>query len=165
MGYAGNSEPSFIFPTVIATNETAGSLTGGSKTTGVEDLNFSIGDEAIANSQTMQAYYPVRHGLVDNWTHMEKYVLSLLFGCFLERRESNFALEILGANMCIYSCLFVLSGSGRCPSSSTSALSLRITTFCWYVLASILRMSCRAVSLALAPALQLGGLQLAISKF
>jgi actin-related protein len=83
MGYAGNSEPSFIFPTVIATNETAGSLTGGSKTTGVEDLNFSIGDEAIANSQTMQAYYPVRHGLVDNWTHMEKYVLSLLVVAFL----------------------------------------------------------------------------------
>lgn len=74
MGYAGNSEPSYIFPTTIATNETAGSLTGGSKTTGLEDLNYFVGDEAMAASQSMQVYYPIRHGLVDNWTHMEKFV-------------------------------------------------------------------------------------------
>jgi actin-related protein 3 len=73
MGYAGNSEPSYIIPTVIASAEegkTTGS--GSSNPTGIEDLNFMIGDDAL-NNKTYQIYYPVRHGLVDNWTHMEKF--------------------------------------------------------------------------------------------
>ena len=73
MGYAANNEPSYIFPTVIATNEGVGSLTGtGGSSMGAEDLNFHIGDDAHANSKSYGLNYPVRHGLVDNWTHMEK---------------------------------------------------------------------------------------------
>jgi actin-related protein 3 len=73
MGYAGNSEPSYIIPTVIASAE-EGKATGSasSNPTGIEDLNFLIGDDAL-NNKTYQIYYPVRHGLVDNWTHMEKF--------------------------------------------------------------------------------------------
>jgi len=71
MGYAGNSEPSYIVPTVIASNEDSKSVATTSKE-GIEDLNYYIGDDAI-NSKTFQIYYPVRHGLVDNWTHMEKF--------------------------------------------------------------------------------------------
>ena len=68
--FAGNSEPSFVFPTVIATRQSAG--TGGStqggaggkapppvagkpshlaSKRGIEDLDFFIGDEAVANSK------------------------------------------------------------------------------------------------------------------
>lgn len=68
MGYAGNSLPSYIVPTVIASNEQVGTAAS----QGVDDLMFLIGDDAITSKQ-YQINYPVRHGLVDNWTHMEKY--------------------------------------------------------------------------------------------
>jgi len=43
------------------------------KNTGnVDDLDFFIGDEAIANSKTYTLNYPVRKGQVDNWTQMEQ---------------------------------------------------------------------------------------------
>jgi len=41
------------------------------KKKGVEDLDFFIGDEALANSRTYDIFYPVRHGQIENWTHME----------------------------------------------------------------------------------------------
>ena len=34
------------------------------KPTGLEDLDFHIGHEAIANSATYSVNYPVRHGMV-----------------------------------------------------------------------------------------------------
>jgi actin-related protein 3 len=69
-GFAGNSEPSFVFPTVIATREASSSSTnsgasGGGRgpppiagkpghlasKRGIEDLDFYIGDEAVAHSK------------------------------------------------------------------------------------------------------------------
>lgn len=73
LGFAGNDSPSFVFPTAIATKGAAGTggtgsgrpavankpsfLTGGagpsshlSAKRGTEDLDFFIGDEAIAAS-------------------------------------------------------------------------------------------------------------------
>lgn len=67
--FAGNSEPSFVFPTVIATHQTASASTTSSSGSGrapppvagkpshlaskrgIEDLDFYIGDEAVANSK------------------------------------------------------------------------------------------------------------------
>jgi len=68
--FAGNSEPSFVFPTVIATRQSntqasSGSGSGGGRAPppvagkpghlaskrGIEDLDFFIGDEAVANSK------------------------------------------------------------------------------------------------------------------
>lgn len=50
MGYAGNSEPQFILPSAIAIKETAGVGDKASRRlgSGVEDLNFYIGDEALS---------------------------------------------------------------------------------------------------------------------
>lgn len=80
MGYAGNTEPQFIIPSALALpNADGGSGTvkaGGksaAQTKGIEDLDFYIGDEAMDISHTYQIRYPVRHGQVDNWTHMEQY--------------------------------------------------------------------------------------------
>ncbi|KAJ3357227.1 Actin- protein 3 [Entophlyctis luteolus] len=93
MGYAGNNDPQFIIPTVIATREGPGSSaasTGGgisgaggaaskqassniASKRGIEDLDFFIGDEAAANAHSHAANYPVRHGQVENWDHMEKF--------------------------------------------------------------------------------------------
>lgn len=68
MGYAGNSEPQFIIPTAIATS-TKSNL----KSKGIEDLDFYIGDEALANAKSYQVTYPIRHGQIENWDAMEKY--------------------------------------------------------------------------------------------
>lgn len=69
MGYAGNCEPQYIVPTVVATRALKG---GASTVDGVEDLDFHIGNEALAHSSTHQINYPIRHGLVENWDNMER---------------------------------------------------------------------------------------------
>lgn len=58
LGFAGNDSPSFIFPTVIATRQSGPSGRAGARTVssggnlsqkrGTEDLDFFIGDEALA---------------------------------------------------------------------------------------------------------------------
>merc|ERR1712096_261546 len=78
MGYAGNVEPNYIIPTVIATNENAGGGGGirggggGVKKHGINDLDFFIGDDALKHSKSYSTTYPVRHGMVDNWDYMER---------------------------------------------------------------------------------------------
>jgi len=70
MGYAGNCEPQYIVPTVVASR----AQMGGQEATvdGVDDLDFYIGNEALAHSTTHQINYPIRHGLVENWDNMER---------------------------------------------------------------------------------------------
>lgn len=68
MGFAGNSEPSHIIPTAVASNDEKNVGKGHN----IDDLDFYIGDEALARSKAYQVYYPVRKGEVDNWSHMEK---------------------------------------------------------------------------------------------
>ncbi|KAH8085568.1 hypothetical protein JL720_7555 [Aureococcus anophagefferens] len=70
MGYAGNCEPQYIVPTVVASR----ALKGGQEATidGVDDLDFYIGNEALAHSTTHQINYPIRHGMVENWDNMER---------------------------------------------------------------------------------------------
>lgn len=92
MGYAGNSEPSYIFPTLIATND---NVTGGpSSSQGADDLNFHIGDDGVANSKSYATHYPVRHGLVDNWTHMEKFWQMSIFKYLRAEPEDHYFLLV-----------------------------------------------------------------------
>ena len=81
MGFAGiKNHPQYVFPTVIGTRE--GNADRGnnlSSKRGIEDLNFYIGDEAIANSKTYSLNYPIRHGQVDNWDLMEKFYQASIF--------------------------------------------------------------------------------------
>lgn len=69
MGYAGNVEPQYIVPTVIASQASKG--VEGIRD-GLDDLDFYIGEEAMQHSTTHQINYPIRHGLVENWDHMER---------------------------------------------------------------------------------------------
>jgi actin-related protein 3 len=78
MGFAGNCEPSWIIPSVIATPSEKQSLgTGAAKSTGakkgIADLDFFIGEEAYQYSKTYQLQNPIKHGVVDNWTLMEQF--------------------------------------------------------------------------------------------
>jgi len=99
MGYAGNCEPNFIIPSVIATNDaaTTKAAAGGAapKTSGVkkiDDLDFFIGDEALAMSRVYQCQNPIRHGQVDNWTNMEKFWEHCIFRYLRAEPEDHYFL-------------------------------------------------------------------------
>lgn len=77
MGFAGNVEPCFMTPTVVAVNESFlnQSKSSSSKanwlaqhSAGVmADLDFFIGDEALSRSRSSSTYnlsYPISHGQV-----------------------------------------------------------------------------------------------------
>jgi len=70
MGYAGNSEPNWIIPSVIACHDQNVNQSKG--IVGVADLDFHIGDDAMAQSHVYGINYPVRKGQVDNWGQMER---------------------------------------------------------------------------------------------
>jgi len=60
---------------------------------GVEDLDFWIGDEAMARTNEYTVNYPIRHGIVENWDSMERYWQRCMFD-FLrcDPEEHNFLL-------------------------------------------------------------------------
>ncbi|KAL1405245.1 Actin-related protein 3 [Vanrija albida] len=113
MGFAGNSEPSFVFPTVIATHQTSGGSSSSSNAAprggrapppvagkpshlaskrGIEDLDFYIGDEAVANSKTYSLHYPIRHGMIDNWDQMERFWEQSIFKYLRAEPEDHYVL-------------------------------------------------------------------------
>ncbi|OAY65340.1 actin-related protein 3-like [Ananas comosus] len=85
LGFSGNSEPSFVIPTVVAVNESflnqsdicrnenwAAQYNAGI----MADLDFFIGEEALSQFRSSGLYnlhHPINHGLVDNWDTMEKF--------------------------------------------------------------------------------------------
>ncbi|XP_006338881.1 actin-related protein 3-like isoform X2 [Solanum tuberosum] len=92
IGFAGNVEPCFILPTVVAANESfvnqPRALTKNSNwlaqhSAGVmADLDFFIGDEALTRSKSSSNYnltYPIEHGQVDNWDSMERFWQQCIF--------------------------------------------------------------------------------------
>jgi actin-related protein 3 len=99
LGYAANKDPQFIFPSAIAIKESArvGDQNARRVTKGVEDLDFFIGDEAFdasgyavkvsfslsidASRLTLSSFlqYPVRHGIVEDWDLMERFLEQCIF--------------------------------------------------------------------------------------
>jgi len=92
MGFAGNTEPQYIVPTVISTQEGKGSQKAATQKKGIEDLDFFIGDEALSYSKTYDTFYPVRHGQVENWTHMEYFWEHCIFKYLRCEPEDHFFL-------------------------------------------------------------------------
>eukprot|EP00056_Hartaetosiga_gracilis_P000169 m.36555 g.36555 ORF g.36555 m.36555 type:complete len:412 (+) comp10097_c0_seq2:198-1433(+) len=86
LGFAGNSEPAFIFPSAIGVRETIGR-----STRGVEDLDFYIGDDAM-NTPGYATKYPVRHGVVEDWDLMEKYMEQAIFKYLRAEPEDHYFL-------------------------------------------------------------------------
>uniref|UniRef100_A0AC35FKE9 Actin-related protein 3 n=1 Tax=Panagrolaimus sp. PS1159 TaxID=55785 RepID=A0AC35FKE9_9BILA len=87
LGFAGNNEPQFIIPTAIAVKEDKNpeggmqglSIRGGPGAT-IPDLDFYIGDDALSpQASTYSVKYPIRHGIVDDWSLMEKYMERSIF--------------------------------------------------------------------------------------
>ena len=88
MGYAGNSEPSYIFPTMIATKDNPDGTVG----EGVEDLDCYIGDQAVENQKSYATAWPIRHGLIENFTHMEKFWQQSIFKYLRAEPEDHYVL-------------------------------------------------------------------------
>ncbi|KZP00617.1 actin-related protein Arp3 [Calocera viscosa TUFC12733] len=105
IGFAGNSDPSFVFPTAIATRENQVSAAGGGSRApsipskpghlaskrGIEDLDFYIGDEAFSKPG-YGVHYPIRHGLIENWDHMERYWEQSIFKYLRAEPEDHYFL-------------------------------------------------------------------------
>ena len=78
VGFAGNVEPCFILPTVVAINDSFVNQSRSSSkgnwsaqySAGVmADLDFFIGDDAISRSRSSSTYnlsYPIQHGQVNS---------------------------------------------------------------------------------------------------
>ncbi|ODV80162.1 Actin/actin-like protein [Suhomyces tanzawaensis NRRL Y-17324] len=90
LGFAGNDSPSFVFPTAIATSSSSSkntkSTSGGSASflsskRGLEDLDFYIGNEALnaASGPNYNLSYPIRHGQIEDWDHMERFWENSIF--------------------------------------------------------------------------------------
>ncbi|RHW70174.1 actin related protein 3 [Trypanosoma brucei equiperdum] len=68
MGYAGNEEPTYIIPTAYADNEASRRRSHDV----FSDLDFYVGDEALAHSSSCNLYHPIKHGIVEDWDKMER---------------------------------------------------------------------------------------------
>jgi len=90
MGYAGNTEPQFIIPSCIAIKESAkvGDHRLGK---GVEDLDFFIGDEAV-EAPNYATKWPIRHGIVDDWDLMERFMEQAIFKYLRAEPEDHYFL-------------------------------------------------------------------------
>lgn len=99
LGFAGNTEPQYIFPSTIATREKE---EVSSKRKGVEDLDFYIGDECMKpNTKKGEQKvprpgygirYPLKHGVVDNWDLMEKFLEHVIFRHLRSEPEDHYFL-------------------------------------------------------------------------
>jgi len=89
MGYAGNMNPSYIIPTVVGSDEKAGAEPSRGK---MDDLDFYVGDEAVARSRHLQLNYPIRHGLIENWTNMERLWQRCIYDYLRAEPEDHYVL-------------------------------------------------------------------------
>ncbi|KAK2708314.1 hypothetical protein QYM36_014054 [Artemia franciscana] len=93
IGFADNKEPQFIIPSAIAIKESAkvGDQASRRLAKGVEDLDFYIGDEAI-DATGYSVKYPVRHGLVEDWDLMERFLSQCIFKYLRAEPEDHYFL-------------------------------------------------------------------------
>uniref|UniRef100_G1M8Z2 Actin related protein 3 n=1 Tax=Ailuropoda melanoleuca TaxID=9646 RepID=G1M8Z2_AILME len=93
LGYAGNTEPQFIIPSCIAIKESAkvGDQAQRRVMKGVDDLDFFIGDEAI-EKPTYATKWPIRHGIVEDWDLMERFMEQVIFKYLRAEPEDHYFL-------------------------------------------------------------------------
>ena len=93
LGFAGNTEPQYIFPSSIAVRESAkvGDAAARRVTKGVDDLDFYIGDDA-SEKPGYAVKYPIRHGVVEDWDLMERFYEQCIFKYMRAEPEDHFFL-------------------------------------------------------------------------
>lgn len=93
LGFAGNTEPAYIFPSGIGIKEKAGIGDKAQQrvTKGVDDLDFYIGDEAESKPGYAMKY-PIRHGVVEDWDLMERFYEQVIFKYLRAEPEDHYFL-------------------------------------------------------------------------
>ncbi|KAL5969268.1 Actin-related protein 3B [Taenia solium] len=96
IGYAGNMQPQCIIPSCIAVKEYGkiGNREARRLGTGLDDLNFFIGDEAIAadGKNDFSLKWPIRHGIIEDWDLMQRYMERVIFGVLRAEPEDHYFL-------------------------------------------------------------------------
>ncbi|SCV00136.1 LAMI_0G03114g1_1 [Lachancea mirantina] len=89
--FFGNSTSATSFNDLAASSLLSNNLAG---KRGTEDLDFYIGNEALAASQgpSYSLSYPIRHGQVENWDHMERFWENSIFKYLRTEPEDHFFL-------------------------------------------------------------------------
>ena len=126
LGFASNSEPSFVLPTCVSvdfddhhqnrrdaiqnatgrtppggtnrrhTNNTTNTPFFSNATTeshrSLSDLNYSIGDDALARIHSKTIKWPISNGVVNDWTSMEKFWQTSVLGLLRVDPEEHYFL-------------------------------------------------------------------------
>ena len=71
-GFAGESGPTFSFPSVVGRPKNAGIMVG------ADHKDYYVGSQAVEKRGVLKLNYPIEHGLVADWDDLEK----LLDHCF-----------------------------------------------------------------------------------
>lgn len=89
--YFGNSLSTTAFDNSAFSSLLSNNLSG---KRGTEDLDFYIGNEAIVASQgpSYSLNYPIKHGQVENWDHMERFWENSIFKYLRTEPEDHFFL-------------------------------------------------------------------------
>ena len=57
-------------------------------------MDFYIGDEALSQAKTMALNYPIRHGQINNWDHMERFWEQSIFKYLRCEPEDHYFLMV-----------------------------------------------------------------------
>lgn len=93
MGGSGSGRPAVANKPSFLTGG-AGPSSSLSAKRGTEDLDFFIGDEAISAGQGpgYGVNYPIRHGQIENWDHMERFWSNSMFKYLRVEPEDHYFL-------------------------------------------------------------------------
>lgn len=96
IGYAANVQPQCIIPSCIAVKEYGkiGNRESRRLGTGLDDLNFFIGDEAIEvdGKNEYSLKWPIRHGIIEDWDLMQRYMEQVIFKVLRAEPEDHYFL-------------------------------------------------------------------------
>jgi hypothetical protein len=139
MGFAGNVEPCFITPTVVAVNDSSTAQTPAARgahkgnwlaqhSAGVmADLDFYIGEEALARSRASSTYslsYPIRNGQVGAAAVYCRRVCVEMLLCL----HGN-SVDLSSNGLCRWRIGTLWRGSGSSASSIISGVTRKIIIF------------------------------------
>ncbi|KAM3522745.1 hypothetical protein MY4038_008491 [Beauveria bassiana] len=98
-GFAGNDSPSFVFPTAIATKGPAagGGGSGSGRPAVGNKPSFLTGGAGPASNHLSSKrgyglHYPIRHGQIENWDHMERFWSNSIFKYLRVEPEDHYFL-------------------------------------------------------------------------